>query len=133
MEKQPSRALLYGGIEYVGSVEKQYASDAQRPGEKIHLSKCYASGTFFARTSAFKKLKGFRNLPFAEDLEFIRRARKKGLKVAKVKEPTYRYRVDADNRLCDLFERGVKKRFWNFEGAERVTLRAFRGRTGVIA
>ena len=116
IKKQPSPALIYRGIEYVGPVEKQYAPDAQRPGEKIHLSKCYASGTFFARTSAFEKLKGFRDLPFAEDLEFIRRARKKGLKIAEVKEPTYRYRVDADNRLCDLFERGGEKAILGFRG-----------------
>jgi len=116
MEKKPSLALVYGGIEYVGPVEKQYAPDAQRPGKKIHLSKCYASGTFFARTSAIKKLKGFRNLTFAEDFEFIRRMHKMGLKIAKVKEPTYRYRVDADNRLCDLYARGGEKAILEFRG-----------------
>ena len=114
MEKKPSLALIYGGIEYVGPLEKQYAPDAQRPGKKIHLSKCYASGTFFARTSAFKKLNGFRNFPFAEDFDFIRRMQKKGLKIAKVKEPTYRYRVDSDNRLCDLYERGGEQAILEF-------------------
>jgi glycosyltransferase involved in cell wall biosynthesis len=116
MAKQPSSVLIYGGIEYVGSVEKQYAPDAQRPGEKIHLSKCYASGTFFARTSVFKRLQGFRDLPFAEDLDFVRRARKKGLKITKVKEPTYRYRVDADCRLCDLYLKGGEKAILEFRG-----------------
>lgn len=116
MEHTPSLALLYGGIEYVGPVEKQYAPDAQRPGEMIHLSKCYASGTFFARTSVFKKLNGFCNLPFAEDLEFIRRTHKKGLKIAKVKESTYRYHVDADNRLCDLYARGGESSIMEFRG-----------------
>jgi glycosyltransferase involved in cell wall biosynthesis len=116
MEHKPSLALIHGGIEYVGPVEMQYASDAQRPGKKIHLSKCYASGTFFARTSVFKKLNGFRNLPFAEDLDFIRRTHKKGLKIAKVKEPTYRYRVDADNRLCDLYARGGEIAILEFRG-----------------
>jgi len=116
MAKQPSSVLIYGGIEYVGSVEKQYAPDAQRPGEKIHLSKCYASGTFFARTSVFKRLQGFRDLPFAEDLDFVRRARKKGLKITEVKEPTYRYRVDADCRLCDLYLKGGEKAILEFRG-----------------
>lgn len=114
MEKKPSLALIYGGIEYVGPVEKQYVPDARRPGKKIHLSKCYPSGTFFARASVFKKLKGFRNLPFAEDLDFIRRTYKKGLKIAKVKEPTYRYHVDTNNRLCDLYERGGEKAILEF-------------------
>jgi len=114
MEHTPSLALLYGGIEYVGPLEKQYAPDAQRPGKKIHLSKCYASGTFFVRTSVFKKLNGFRNLPFAEDFEFIQRMQKRGLKIAKMKEPTYRYHVDADNRLCDLYARGGEQAIMEF-------------------
>jgi glycosyltransferase involved in cell wall biosynthesis len=118
MENKPSPALIYGGIEYVGPPESQFAPDAQHTGRMIHLSKCYASGTFFARTSVFKKLNGFRNLPFAEDLDFIRRADKKGLKITKVKEPTYRYRVDADNRLCDLYARGGEKAILIFRGQQ---------------
>lgn len=114
MEHKPSPALLYGGIEYVGPLEKQYAPDAQRLGKKLHLSKCYASATFFARTSVFKKLNGFHNLPFAEDFDFIRRMKKKGLKIAKVKAPTYCYRVDSDNRLCDLYERGGEEAILEF-------------------
>ena len=116
MGEQPPPALIYGGIEYVGPADRQYVLDAQNPGERIHLSKCYASGTFFARTSVFKRLQGFRDLPFAEDLDFVRRARKKGLKITRVKEPTYRYRVDADNRLCDLYERGGKEAIMEFRG-----------------
>jgi glycosyltransferase involved in cell wall biosynthesis len=116
MVKHPAPAVIYGGIEYVGPADRQYVQDAEHPGEKIHLSKCYASGTFFARTSVFKRLQGFRDLPFAEDLDFIRRARKKGLKITKVKEPTYRYCVDADNRLCDLYERGGEKAVFEFRG-----------------
>jgi glycosyltransferase involved in cell wall biosynthesis len=118
IEKKPSPALIYGGIEYAGPVEKRYASDALNPGKRIHLSKCYASGTFFARTSVFRKLKGFRNLPFAEDLDFIQRVRKKGLNIAKVKERTYRYRVDAENRLCDLYQRGGEKAILEFRGCQ---------------
>jgi glycosyltransferase involved in cell wall biosynthesis len=118
MERTPSLALIYGGIEYVGPVERQYTPDAQRPGKKIHLSKCYAGGTFFARTSVFKELKGFRNLLFAEDHDFIRRMHKKGLKIAKVNEPTYRYGVDTANRLCDLYERGGANAIVEFRGQQ---------------
>lgn len=104
--KKPSAALLYGGIEYVGPEEKQYVPDACRPGKKIHLSKCYASGTFFARAATFKSLRGFRDIPFAEDYDLIKRLRKRKGKIVKVVEPTYRYHVDTENRLCDLFEQG---------------------------
>jgi glycosyltransferase involved in cell wall biosynthesis len=116
MENKPSPALIYGGIEYVGPPEHQFAPDVQHTGRMIHLSKCYASGTFFARTSVLKKLNGFRNLPFGEDLDFIRRADKKGLKITKVQEPTYRYHVDADHRLNDLYARGGEKAVLGFRG-----------------
>jgi len=116
MREHPPPGLIHGGIEYVGPVNRQYVQDAQRPGKTIHLSKCYASGTFFARTSVFKRLQGFRDLPFAEDLDFIRRARQKGLKITKVTEPTYRYRVNVDNRLCDLYARGGEKAILEFRG-----------------
>jgi glycosyltransferase involved in cell wall biosynthesis len=116
MREHPPPGLIHGGIEYVGPADRQYVQDAQHPGKKIHLSKCYASGTFFARTSVFRRLRGFRDLPFAEDLDLIRRARKKGLKITKVKEPTYRYRVDVDNRLCDLYAQGGEKAILEFRG-----------------
>ena len=109
IEKRGSPALLYGGIEYVGPAEKQYVPDALHPGRKIHLSKCYAGGTFFARASVFKKFLGFRDLPFAGDFDLIQRMRKRGLKVADVKVPTYRYHLETDHRLCDLYDRGGEK------------------------
>ncbi|MGH2569040.1 MAG: glycosyltransferase family 2 protein [Bacteroidota bacterium] len=114
--KKNATALLYGGIEYVGPEEKQYVPDARRPGKKIHLSKCYASGTFFARASALKKSGGFRNLAFAEDFDLIRRLRKRGVRIGKVHEPTYRYHVETDNRLCDLFARGGEEAILEFRG-----------------
>ncbi|HXG37562.1 MAG TPA: glycosyltransferase [Bacteroidota bacterium] len=116
MSKRPSVALLYGGIEYVGPEEKLYVPDARRPDKKIHLSKCYASGTFFARTATFRMLRGFRDIPFAEDFDFIQRLRKRGFTVAKVHQPTYRYHVDADHRLCDLFEAGGERAILAFRG-----------------
>ena len=119
MEKRSSPALLYGGIEYVGPPEKQYVPDARHPGRKIHLSNCYASGTFFARASVFKKLVGFRNIPFAEDFDLVQRMRTKGFKLVKVKEPTYRYHVDTDNRLCDLYERGGEQAILEYRNAAR--------------
>lgn len=114
--KRPSIALVYGGIEYVGPEEKQYVPDARRPGKKIHLNNCYASGTFFARASTFRTLRGFRNIPFAEDFDFIQRLKKRGFTLAKVHQPTYRYHLDAENRLCDLFDVGGKKAILEYRG-----------------
>lgn len=117
MARRPSVALLYGGIEYVGPEEKRYVPDARRPGKKIHLSKCYASGTFFARTSTFRAMRGFRNLPFAEDFDFIQRMKKHGFTILRVHQPTYRYHVDTENRLCDLYDAGGERAILAFRGA----------------
>jgi glycosyltransferase involved in cell wall biosynthesis len=114
MKRHPSPTFLHGGIEYVGPAKKQYVPDAQHPGETIHLRKCYAGGTFFARTSAFRTLRGFRNLPFAMDLDFIRRMRKKGLPIGRIRTPTYRYHLTTDHRLCDLYELGGEAAILNF-------------------
>ncbi|MCP9441697.1 MAG: glycosyltransferase [Nitrospira sp.] len=116
MERHPSLSLVHGGIEYIGPAEKQYVPDAFRPGKKIHLRKCYAGGTFFARTSVFKSLRGFRNLPFATDLDFIQRMRRRGLPVAVARSRTYRYHLDSDNRLCDLYEQGGEAAILKFRG-----------------
>jgi glycosyltransferase involved in cell wall biosynthesis len=113
---KPSVALWHSGIEYVGPEEKQYVMDARRHGRKIHLSKCYASATFFARATLFKKMKGFRNIPYAEDFDFIQRLRKLKMKIANAQEPTYRYHVDTENRLCDLYEQGGETAIKKFRG-----------------
>ena len=113
-QRKPSVTLWHGGIEYVGPEGKQYVLDARNPKKKIHLSKCYASGTFFAPTTTLRTMKGFRNVLYAEDLDFVRRLRKRWMKVERVNEPTYRYHVDTDNRLCDLFEQGGEKAILEF-------------------
>lgn len=115
-ERYTSHSLIHGGIEYVGPVDRQYVPDALRPGKKIHLHQCYAGGTFFARTSVFKRLRGFRDLPFAMDLDFIQRMLKTGLKIAAVRDRTYRYRLDTDNRLCNLYEQGGEEAILKFRG-----------------
>lgn len=114
MERRPSPALIHGGIEYVGPVGKQCVPDARCPDKKIHLRDCYAGGTFFGRTSVFRSLKGFRDLPFAMDLDFVQRMRKKALKITHVQERTYRYHLDTDHRLCDLYEQGGEEAILQF-------------------
>jgi glycosyltransferase involved in cell wall biosynthesis len=116
MERPPSISLIHGGIEYVGPADKQYISDALRPGKKIHLRYCYAGGTFFARTALFRKLRGFRDLPFAMDLDFILRMHMRNLKIGRVKKPTYRYHLDTDNRLSNLYEQGGETAILKFRG-----------------
>ncbi|MCI0707881.1 MAG: glycosyltransferase family 2 protein [Ignavibacteriae bacterium] len=115
-QSRKSVALWHGGIEYVGPEEKQYVPDARHVGKKIHLDKCYASATFFATAGFFKKLGGFRNVAFAEDFDLVTRLRKRGMKIARVSKPTYRYHLDTDNRLCDLYEQGGEEAIRTFRG-----------------
>jgi len=116
--KKPSVALWHGGIEYVGPEERQYVPDARHPGKKIHLSKCYASATFFAGASFFRAMKGFRDIPFAEDFDLIKRVRKRRMKIARASKPTYRYHIETDNRLCDLYEQGGEAAILEFRGGQ---------------
>ncbi len=119
MERRRSLALIYGGIEFVGPLGKRYVADVEHPGQKIHLRYCYAGATFFAHTAVFRKLKGFRDLPYALDLDFIRRMRFKDLTIAKATTPTYRYHLDSKKRLCDLYERGGKEAILEFQTHHR--------------
>ncbi len=114
MMRRPSVTLLHGGIEYVGPVDRQYVPDAQRPGKRIHLRRCYAGGTFFARTSLFRKFGGFRNLPFAMDLDFVQRVLKRRLPIARIRTATYRYHLNTDHRMCDLYEGGGEEALLQF-------------------
>jgi hypothetical protein len=100
---------VYGGLRYVGPRERQYVPDVERPGKMIHVSTCYASGPFFGHTALFRALRGFSDLPFAENFDFIKRRKQRGLTLVKVRQLTYHYHVNSDNRLCDLFAAGGER------------------------
>lgn len=105
LENNPDVDVVWGGLDPQGPEERQFVMDMENPGQKIHLSDCFVSGTLFGKISVFRELGGFRNLEYAEDWDFIKRAKEK-YTVHQVYFPTYLYYIDAPNRLSDLYTAG---------------------------
>lgn len=99
---------VFGGMKVVGPRPQRFVPDIDRPGKRIHVSHCHAAGTLVATQSALLSLGGFRQIPFSEDYDLIRRLQEK-YRVRRVAFRTYIYHVGAGDRLCEIFEReGVK-------------------------
>ncbi len=115
LHSHPDLDAVHGGLKPAGPREKQYVPDVNNPGGKIHVSLCHAAGTLVVKRTCLLSIKGFRQIPFSEDYDCIRRLEKR-FAVRRVSFPTYLYHVDADNRLCDLFEEGGEERILQYRG-----------------
>ena len=102
MKHHPSVDFIHGGAILIGPKEKKYVADVMNPGKKIHLTKCHIGGTFFFRRKVLRKVQHFKSIPFGEDFDFYTRV-DRYFSIRKVSFPTYRYHLDSDNRLCDIF------------------------------
>lgn len=94
---------IYGRMKLAGPRSRHYVPDVTRPGKKIHLSRCHAAGTLVAKRRCLEALGGFRQIPFSEDFDLIRRLEEQ-YTIRTTSFKTYVYHAEADNRLCDLFE-----------------------------
>jgi hypothetical protein len=94
--------LLHGGLEIIGD---QYVADRFDNTKRIHISECFAGGTFFIKQELATVLNGFRDLPYGDDSDFALRAIEHGANVVKVDWPTYRYYRDQSDSLCAIAER----------------------------
>lgn len=104
-QKDPSLDVLHGGFRCDGPRKKQYVSDATRPGKRIHVSNCFVAGTLMAKRTALQRVKGFREVVFADDFDLFQRLQGR-FKIRKIRTPTYLYHCAGADRLCDLFEEG---------------------------
>lgn len=66
----PEIDFVYGGLIPIGS---PYVVDCTDPSKVIHVDECSAMGTFFGKTSAFKAIKGFKDIIFGSDYDFMQR------------------------------------------------------------
>lgn len=105
MESRPSVDAMYGGLIPVGPRTKQFVPDVTKPNRKIHLSKCYVAGTLFLKRSVFLRSGGFRNITYGDDYYFIQRLKKR-FRLVRTHWQTYIYHLEAEDRLCDLYETG---------------------------
>lgn len=97
IQKNPEIDLLHGGYVAIGN---PYVADKNDYTKLIHLDDCYIGGTFFGKREVFMELKGFRDIQFSEDSDFMERALLK-YKVNKIHFPTYIYHRDIQDSICN--------------------------------
>jgi glycosyltransferase involved in cell wall biosynthesis len=122
----PHLDAVHGVLKPVGPRNRQYVPDVDHPGRRIHAARCHAAGTLLARRASLRLIGGFRVIPFSEDYDLIRRLARE-CRISPVPFRTYRYHVDAEHRLCELFEKGGVAGIRRFRrgsgGAGKVSLR----------
>ena len=88
--------MLHGGLRIVGD---PFVADKDKPGEKIHLSKCEVGGTFVVKRSVFQEIGGFNDLPYAEDSCFFEMAIESQIHCQAVTHPSYIYYRNTNGQL----------------------------------
>lgn len=63
----------------------------------IIVNNCIAHPTWFGRIEVFKKNKGYRNIPYAEDYDFVLRAIARGFKLGNINQILLKYRIREDS------------------------------------
>jgi glycosyltransferase involved in cell wall biosynthesis len=96
MINNPKVDLIQGGVEIVGH---PYVKDMKDLSKEIHISECKVGGTFFGKREIFFELEGFRNLEYADDADFWKRAERK-FNLTEVDYPTYIYYRDTSDSIC---------------------------------
>lgn len=99
MEANPDIDLIHGGTKIIGN---EFVRDKNDPDKYIHLSECFIGGTFFGKAEVFKKLNGFRNIPYSEDSDFLERAEKL-FKIRKVEFETYIYHRELEDSITNSY------------------------------
>lgn len=102
LEQHTGVDFLHGGVKVIGS---EYVPDVCNPGQKIHLSKCSISGTFFVKRKAMLKIKGFEGTALTTDFDFMKRAIHLSLVVRKTNLPTYIYHREGSSITNDMLRK----------------------------
>jgi glycosyltransferase involved in cell wall biosynthesis len=99
MKENPAVDLIHGGVKIIGD---EYVRDKDNPHKLIHLSECAIGATFFGKRKVFEDLKGFKNIHYSEDSEFLQRAESK-FNVRKVDFDTYKYYRDIPDSITNSY------------------------------
>lgn len=100
MESNSEVDLIHGGTKIIGN---EFVRDKNNLDKFIHLSQCTVGGTFFGKTEVFKKLRGFRNISYSEDSDFLERAEKL-FSVSRVEFETYIYHRESEDSITNTYE-----------------------------
>lgn len=95
IKQHPAVDIVHGGHKVIGS---NLVPDRHNPSKLISTDECVLGATIFCKRKAFEALGGFRNLPYAEDADFIERAAK-DYRIDKVSEPTYIYHREGTDSI----------------------------------
>jgi glycosyltransferase involved in cell wall biosynthesis len=104
MEDSPGLDLIHGGVKVIGN---QFVRDKDNPHNFIHLSECCIGATFFGKRDVFTNLKGFNDLEYSEDSDFLIRAENK-FYVKKVNFITYIYHRENSDSLTHNYSPALK-------------------------
>lgn len=61
--------------------------------KKVIYNNCIAHPTWLGKSELFKTLKGYRDIPYAEDYDFVLRALSKGYKLGNIQSVLLKYRI----------------------------------------
>jgi glycosyltransferase involved in cell wall biosynthesis len=97
LNENPDIDFLHGGVKIIGD---EYVPDKDNPKKLIHLSECTIGATFFGKRNVFIEQKGFKDIHYSEDSEFLERVMK-NYKVRKVSFPTYVYHRETPDSITN--------------------------------
>lgn len=101
LQQHPDVDLLHGGLDIRGG--ERFVPDLHDPHhKKIDLHQAAVGGTFFGRRKVFEKLRGFKNITYFDDADFLQRA-KKYFRIERVDFPTYIYHRESPDSLMKYF------------------------------
>lgn len=99
-DNDDSLDLVHGGVEIIGD---PYVKDKDDLSKKIHIDKCTIGGTFFGKRELFFAEKGFKDIVYSEDSEFLERIKSKYV-IRKISYKTYRYFRDTPDSICSTIK-----------------------------
>ena len=118
MRRHPRLDFVMGKLRIVGPRSAQYVPDVNRPGRRIHLSKCQSAGNLFVGRSVLLASGGFPMKEFGEDTALITKL-KSSHRWMELKSATYVYNCTAPNRMCEIYGESGKKGLRSFRQARR--------------
>lgn len=97
MIAHPEIDIIHGGVTIIGDA---FVADRNDHKKMIPLYECVIGGTFFGKRKVFQSLRGFNDILYSDDWEFLERA-VKNFKVEKVIYPTYIYHRETPNSITN--------------------------------
>ncbi len=103
MKNNSAIEIIHSNAKIVGKEEDLYVPDARNSQKLIHLDECTIGATIFAKKEVFELLDGFKNF-YGYDYDFVKRAKRKKIKVAKINSSTYIYYRNSDDSIINLMK-----------------------------